>query len=606
MTRIALRALLHVAVCAAFYLGIVAMHRIEPPGPVDRIAWQFSSESDTPEPVSLPHERNLLHSARYEGRFALAAIPAEPWALYLQSFSHPPSVSINGVPLRSGAERHRQRFQPLLLSIPPPLLRSGGNLVVIDVPRVPQQRSFLGEVQLGPETALAPRHALRVLLKRDGVMALVIASLVLGGVSLMLWLGRRQQRIYLWHALTCFAGGLYYPCFLFARAPLPEPAWTMLPYLLFAWFVVASAMLGMYYVGERRPGLARGLLRVAAAAPLLLLAAGLLVGDQVLYGRMLPAFQFAVLGLGSWTMYRLYIRELLPRSDATAFWMLQSALLLAVTALHDSLLLAGLIAPWDGLFFPFAGPLPLATFTWVLLQRFLAALNEAETLNRELADRVAQREAQIAASYRELERAGQERVIAAERERLFADMHDGLGGTLVAALARLDNEGAGDTPAARALQGALDDLRLILFSLDPGELSLKAALALLRERLDPASLDAGVTLQFELRGLPDELRWPPAALLQLLRVVQEAAHNALRHARATRLRVVAETVGEHLLLTVEDDGVGFDATRERPGHHGLANLRRRALRLGGEIEWTGLQPGTRVRLLVPVMPVEGR
>lgn len=619
MRSLILRTLLHALVCAGFYAGIVLLHRAEPPAAVGvPIEWRFQAPgAASTQAVTVPDRwtgaRQALAAGRYQGRFRLAEPPAETWAVYLHSLGSSASLRLNGVAIgdsgRLTATLQRQRFQPLLLRIAPSLLQPGDNVIAIEVQADPPGGGFLGAVQIGPDAQLQPAYQQRRLLKRDGVLALVVAAFVLGGVSLMLWLGRRQARIYLWHALTCFAGGCYYPCFLIGRPLLPAPWWDALPYLLFAWFVIAAAMLGMYYVGDRRPRMARGLLACGALAPLLLAVAAMSVNPTNFHQFVLPAFQLAVLALGTWTMSVLYLRELLPKADATSFWMLQAALLLAATATHDTLLLAGWIAPWDGLYFPFAGPLPLAAFTWVLLQRFLAALQEAETLNRELADRVAQREAEIERSYKALRQAEQDRAVADERERLFADMHDGLGGTLVAALARLDNEGAADSPAARAVQDALDDLRLILHSLDPGELSLRAALALLRERLEPACADVGVTLEFDLRGLTDDRSWNPARLLQLLRIVQEASSNVLRHARASRLRIAAALVADgaatasRLRLTIEDDGLGFDATTAaRPGHHGLANLRRRALRLGGDIDWSALQPGTRVSLRLPLEP----
>ena len=72
--------------------------------------------------------------------------------------------------------------------------------------------------------------------------------------------------------------------------------------------------------------------------------------------------------------------------------------------------------------------------------------------------------------------------------------------------------------------------------------------------------------------------------------------NAVRHAQARRLTLRLAVADGLLEAQVDDDGIGLPANAERPGHYGLANLRRRAAQLGGHIEWQPLQPGTRVLL----------
>ncbi len=80
----------------------------------------------------------------------------------------------------------------------------------------------------------------------------------------------------------------------------------------------------------------------------------------------------------------------------------------------------------------------------------------------------------------------------------------------------------------------------------------------------------------------------------------EALQNAAKHAAATSVTVELQGGSESLLLTVEDDGVGFDAGQQPPGA-GLANLRDRVESLGGTLT-TSSTPGhgTRVRALFPV------
>jgi signal transduction histidine kinase len=91
----------------------------------------------------------------------------------------------------------------------------------------------------------------------------------------------------------------------------------------------------------------------------------------------------------------------------------------------------------------------------------------------------------------------------------------------------------------------------------------------------------------------------------LYRIAQEALHNAGRHARATRVRIVLSQDDAHIRLEVWDNGVGFDTESDHPGHFGLNTMRERANELGGSLEIESRpQAGTIVRAIIPANPIE--
>ena len=108
---------------------------------------------------------------------------------------------------------------------------------------------------------------------------------------------------------------------------------------------------------------------------------------------------------------------------------------------------------------------------------------------------------------------------------------------------------------------------------------------------------SGVDMQWRiaLDGMPDI---PPAARLQLMRVVQEALTNALRHARASVIQVGAsyEPLGHRLDIWIEDNGRGFDAENPRPGGRGLRNQQHRCAQIGAVLLIDSSAQGTRVSL----------
>jgi len=89
--------------------------------------------------------------------------------------------------------------------------------------------------------------------------------------------------------------------------------------------------------------------------------------------------------------------------------------------------------------------------------------------------------------------------------------------------------------------------------------------------------------------LPDELK------TCIYRVVQEALHNCARHSQARSVKVVVEQEQSRILLTVEDDGHGFDARRVRG--LGLVGMEERVNHLGGSFQVRS-QPGAGTKVAV--------
>jgi signal transduction histidine kinase len=70
--------------------------------------------------------------------------------------------------------------------------------------------------------------------------------------------------------------------------------------------------------------------------------------------------------------------------------------------------------------------------------------------------------------------------------------------------------------------------------------------------------------------------------LAIYRIVQEQLNNVVKHAEATRVTIILREVDDGLLLSIRDDGKGFDPAERAPGI-GLENMRRRAVAMGGEL-----------------------
>ncbi len=239
---------------------------------------------------------------------------------------------------------------------------------------------------------------------------------------------------------------------------------------------------------------------------------------------------------------------------------------------------------------------------WIFVRRFIVALDTWEALGAELEARVQEKHAELERTYERLRRLEQERAAAHERERMQADLHDGLGGQLVSALAMLRSGRPAPEEIEGALQAALDDRRLLIHSLEGEEDERVGALATLRARLVPRLERAGLRIDWEVEEVPAPAGFGSERTLHVMRIVQEAIANVLTHAGAARLCVRVGVDGRDgardEFVSIEDDGHGLGAAGA--SGRGLANMRRRAAALGGGLDFDSGPSGTSVRLLLPL------
>jgi signal transduction histidine kinase len=184
--------------------------------------------------------------------------------------------------------------------------------------------------------------------------------------------------------------------------------------------------------------------------------------------------------------------------------------------------------------------------------------------------------------------------VVEERERISRDLHDGIIQAIYGVALSLE-----DVPtlmesdpleAEVRVDRAIDSLNMAIREIRNFILGLRsellhgadvvAGMATLAEEFaatGPADVDLDLGVDSEVMA-----RLPMTHRVQLLQMTREALSNAARHARAKRIRLAMHANDGSLDLTVDDDGIGFDAANEPPaGHLGLANLRQRAAALGG-------------------------
>ena len=204
--------------------------------------------------------------------------------------------------------------------------------------------------------------------------------------------------------------------------------------------------------------------------------------------------------------------------------------------------------------------------------------------------------------------------IMAERSRLARELHDAVTQKLfgiraharaAAVLAGREPFDAGRVQAEIEAVGALGaeahaELRAVIDGLAPPDLRDGGLAPSLRRYAVLAARAYGIPVTFTAARLP---ALSPGQEAALYRVAQEALHNALRHSGAAAITVGLARTSRRVTLQVADDGHGF-APQAPSGGVGLASMRERAAAVGGALTIRSGAAGTRVRMTVPVPPVQ--
>jgi signal transduction histidine kinase len=202
--------------------------------------------------------------------------------------------------------------------------------------------------------------------------------------------------------------------------------------------------------------------------------------------------------------------------------------------------------------------------------------------------------------------------IVDERDRIGRDLHDSIIQSLYAVGLSLEDvpDLMDEVPAeAKArveraidsLHGAIGEMRDFVFGLRPELLDRAGLAAGLTALADEFRVNTLLDVRLELGGGEPNALSPDRAV-EILQIAREALSNVARHARATMVLVSLTREDGALRLHIADNGAGFRPNAPRAGtHHGLANMRERAVALEAKLEITSREgAGTNVELRVPL------
>lgn len=181
--------------------------------------------------------------------------------------------------------------------------------------------------------------------------------------------------------------------------------------------------------------------------------------------------------------------------------------------------------------------------------------------------------------------------VSEERGRIARDLHDSVTQTLYSAsliaeaLPRVWDRNPAEvkpnlTALLRLIRGALAEMRTLLFELRPVALEEASLSRLLHQQADLLTGRTQTPVEVTVQGETDV---PAEVKIALYRIAQEAFNNIIKHARATQVAATLRNLPDEVILTIEDNGRGFDPGSVSAGRMGLHIMHERARRIGADL-----------------------
>lgn len=538
-------------------------------------------------PVDIPHffskSEQKIYNAIYRFTVNIENESTPVWAIYVPRVNTNAQLRINQqLILQTGnitspisAYRHR----PLIFYVDSKQLRQGENIIDVHVAAEERGDGVLGPVYFAAEEQLTPywvkNHKIRA--STVETMLITLFSFALFFAILQLVLGKGDT-VFIWFAVLIL--GFFSHTITFIWIDFPHSHFIRKTTLYFG-MTLSVAVLPVFLhrlmgVKKRRQ---ESIIAIFSTSAFVLITAllaydiemGIKVGD--LFGLVHLSVVFCFI-----TLSVLRFGEL-----SSFFFKLAVALVLMTIALllHDLLRYLEIIKTLS--LRATVGFIPMTLmFLSVLLNRLILSYRQVRSANQILTQKLAAKEKELSESYQQMRVHEKAADLSHERQRIMRDMHDGFGGQLLSIMLRAKKK---DEELGRELQQSLDDLRLLIDSLDNVGSDLANALGLFRQRIEPRLNSAGVSAQWNINIEHHDYGFDPEGILNIYRILQEVCTNVIKHADCNELSISADVTDQAFYLTIKDNGNGFDTLHNSSGR-GLSNIEKRASQLKGVAEIT--------------------
>ena len=254
---------------------------------------------------------------------------------------------------------------------------------------------------------------------------------------------------------------------------------------------------------------------------------------------------------------------------------------------------------------PYTGPINTLIVGFILAYRLSNNAKSIEEFNKTLEQSVIQAKEDLSVSLNNQHQLAIENVKLQERINLSHDLHDGLGGSISRSMIMLENHDQVEKSQMVSILKLLrNDLRQTIDFGSSQEAKVPETPVLwaahLRHRFVLIFEEMGISSKW---NLPNQWKIEPTALhcLTLARVAEEALNNIVKHSQANQVNVTLTENNQNLILSIEDNGIGFNPHQVEAGLHiGLHSMQQRVKRLNGYFEIESQKNLTFLKVSLPL------
>jgi len=572
---------------------------------------QEGAESFSPEEVQLPHRiRSKVSSwTHYAIRLDVeeSGLDFPPRALCIPKASAPPKVWLDGVLLHDvvkGSNQFTNWYQQLYVPLPPTLM-AGPHHLVVGLAIQPGTFPGLSEIFFGP--AIQIKKACGTLQKIN-YEAKIGNLYLLGFIGLIaLAIGILQRNaLALYLALTTAVWSFPNAISLGWVPDMDQVTAIWLYHFVKPWIALAWCMFVLNFIKDPGHWLKRSYMVFFAVGYWVFLALPVHVWNTWLLCMAFGAVLLSVM---------LLVRMLRASMDAFS-WphvLLSSALLFAIFENVWEIARALGMTRHTGFSMTFLTvPIVALGMGSLVIERMLGYVNTEKQANARMAIELERQRMAIQADELNIRSEREKLLLQSQRHRWMQDMHDGLGTQLVSASAMLKSSSQQRPPwteledlidaALTDMRGMMDVLSVSDIATEPDDDKVSLLMGMLRHRLAPVMRSQKIQFEWETCDLPHDFLSQDPSRLELMRLLQEAFANIIKHAQASVVQFKIRLHSNAITIDIRDNGRGMAAAQiESSGDkgHGVKNMHHRARKIGATLTIHTTSEGTGIHLSFP-------
>ncbi len=491
---------------------------------------------------------------------------------------------------------------PRYWNLSPSNIKQGENIVWIRVIGVATQDPGLGYVILAAPEIAIPKYETFWRNQRVLNFFNLTFVLTLGTISLLIWIFSRQEKAFGWFSLTCLSWAMVMANISITEAPfgLTTLQIARINIVMLFFHSLCGCLYAWRFAQQSFPFIEK----IFLFSFILVVFSAILLPDPALLWFLLLIFIMSILIIITNYISFSFIAYKVKQTESYLLAVLYILFLFII--IHDTYFILFGTESHSSIA-AYTSPAITLFIAVILALRLAKNLRQTEQFNKTLENSVIQARNELAISLNTQHELALNNVKLQERLQLAHDLHDGLGGTLVRSMVTVDQSqtNLSNQQFSSMLKLLRDDLRQVIDSGSSTGAKVPDTPILwgapLRYRFIQIFDELGIDSKW---SFPDTWQNKPSSLacLTLLRVAEEALTNILKHSHAKQVQCILHLSSEQLMLTIEDDGVGFDvaAVQQAGMSIGLRSMQTRLERIGGMLNIQSAQGQTILSVILPL------